>query len=99
MADGSVAAGWEGLQEESTAAALTAVAHNTREYVFFMGKLVGFVLGMPLRAKPVENLHFPVYTLRQRGILSVQSLLTWRNWQTRTPQERMGKPLEVRILS
>jgi hypothetical protein len=27
------------------------------------------------------------------------NLLTWRNWQTRAPQERMGRPLEVRILS
>jgi hypothetical protein len=25
--------------------------------------------------------------------------LTWRNWQTRTAQDRMGKPVEVRVLS
>jgi len=23
----------------------------------------------------------------------------WRNWQTRTAQDRVGQPLEVRILS
>jgi hypothetical protein len=27
------------------------------------------------------------------------STLTWRNWQTRTAQDRMGKPVEVRVLS
>jgi len=26
-------------------------------------------------------------------------LLTWRNWQTRTAQDRMGQPVEVRVLS
>src|SRR5207253_10308806 len=26
-------------------------------------------------------------------------LLAWRNWQTRTAQDRMGKPVEVRVLS
>ena len=26
-------------------------------------------------------------------------LLAWRNWQTRTAQDRMGKPVEVRLLS
>src|SRR5881227_2765790 len=25
--------------------------------------------------------------------------LTWRNWQTRTAQDRMGQPVEVRVLS
>jgi hypothetical protein len=25
--------------------------------------------------------------------------LMWRNWQTRTAQDRVGQPLEVRILS
>ncbi len=25
--------------------------------------------------------------------------LTWRNWQTRTAQDRMGRPVEVRVLS
>jgi hypothetical protein len=25
--------------------------------------------------------------------------LTWRNWQTRTAQDRMGQPMEVRVLS
>src|SRR6266545_4154307 len=26
-------------------------------------------------------------------------MLAWRNWQTRTAQDRMGKPVEVRVLS
>ena len=26
-------------------------------------------------------------------------LLAWRNWQTRTAQDRMGQPVEVRVLS
>jgi hypothetical protein len=26
-------------------------------------------------------------------------LLAWRNWQTRTAQDRMGRPVEVRVLS
>lgn len=26
-------------------------------------------------------------------------LLTWRNWQTRTSQKRMGNSMEVRVLS
>ena len=25
--------------------------------------------------------------------------LAWRNWQTRTAQDRMGQPVEVRVLS
>ena len=31
--------------------------------------------------------------------LVLRSSLTWRNWQTRTAQDRMGKPVEVRVLS
>jgi hypothetical protein len=26
-------------------------------------------------------------------------MLAWRNWQTRTAQDRVGQPVEVRILS
>jgi hypothetical protein len=31
--------------------------------------------------------------------LAFASSLTWRNWQTRTAQDRMGQPVEVRVLS
>src|SRR5881227_1528625 len=32
-------------------------------------------------------------------IVKATGLLAWRNWQTRTAQDRMGKPVEVRVLS
>jgi hypothetical protein len=32
-------------------------------------------------------------------LLALPSSLTWRNWQTRTAQDRMGQPVEVRVLS
>src|SRR5215470_18190506 len=34
-----------------------------------------------------------------RALLGPLVLLAWRNWQTRTAQDRMGKPVEVRVLS
>ncbi len=33
------------------------------------------------------------------ALLEPPVLLAWRNWQTRTAQDRMGKPVEVRVLS
>src|SRR5262249_27217462 len=38
------------------------------------------------------------FTTSRSPIISLLSL-TWRNWQTRTAQDRMGKPVEVRVLS
>jgi hypothetical protein len=34
-----------------------------------------------------------------RIVKLLSSLLAWRNWQTRTAQDRMGQPVEVRVLS
>ena len=39
------------------------------------------------------------YLLSLIFLLVFASLLTWRNWQTRTAQDRMGQPVEVRVLS
>ena len=35
----------------------------------------------------------------RRALYRPLVLLAWRNWQTRTAQDRMGKPVEVRVLS
>ena len=39
------------------------------------------------------------YLLSFIFLLALRSSLTWRNWQTRTAQDRMGQPVEVRVLS
>src|SRR6266446_4269768 len=36
---------------------------------------------------------------RSNIIHQTSPLLAWRNWQTRTAQDRMGQPVEVRVLS
>ena len=39
------------------------------------------------------------YLLSAICLVALPSSLTWRNWQTRTAQDRMGQPVEVRVLS
>jgi hypothetical protein len=40
------------------------------------------------------------FVMEPEGFYDLNSkALTWRNWQTRTAQDRMGKPVEVRVLS
>ena len=40
------------------------------------------------------------FVIEPEGLYDLGSTaLTWRNWQTRTAQDRMGQPVEVRVLS
>ena len=45
------------------------------------------------------SLDLPLRRARRTSIVGPLPMLAWRNRQTRTAQDRMGKPVEVRVLS
>src|ERR1700757_4904509 len=47
----------------------------------------------------VSALYFILQAAWRPHIVLLLPLLAWRNRQTRTAQDRMGKPVEVRVLS
>src|SRR6266540_2571407 len=54
------------------------------------------------RISSLRPLRCPGLALQGAGARALEGplvLLAWRNWQTRTAQDRMGKPVEVRVLS